>query len=181
MIVMLGVAGSGKSTQSQLLASSGEFRWVYIGEVLRRNASSKDAEAMAQGKLLDDEEVIGYLEREIAALDEGPEIIIDGFPRSVYQADWLLSKHNNGVYGLRAAVHIDVSKDVVLKRLYDRGRPDDTEAAIAARFEEYDKAIEPVIGDLQTHDVPLVVVDGAKEPLEVLADITKGLLACTRR
>jgi adenylate kinase len=179
MIVMLGVAGSGKSTQSQLLAATGAYRWVYIGEVLRRCAVGKDAEAMTQGKLLNDDEVIGYLEQEIANLGDGPEIIIDGFPRTVYQADWLLNKHNTGVYGLRAAIHIDVSKEVVLKRLYDRGRPDDTEAAIAARFAEYDKAIEPVIGDLQSHGVPLIVVDGAKEQLDVLADITKGLAACS--
>lgn len=178
---MLGVAGSGKSTQSQLLAATGEYRWVYIGEVLRRCAVGKDAEAMAQGKLLDDDEVIGYLENEIMSLGDGPEIIIDGFPRTVHQVDWLLTKHNTGVYGIRAAVHIDVSKDVVLKRLYDRGRPDDTEDAIAARFAEYDKAIEPVIGDLQSHGVPLIVVDGAKEPQEVLADITKGLAACTQK
>lgn len=175
---MLGVAGSGKSTQSQLLAATGAYRWVYIGEVLRRCATGKDAEAMAQGKLLNDDEVIGYLEQEITNLGDGPEIIIDGFPRTVYQADWLIAQHNSGVYGLRAAVHIDVSKDVVLQRLYDRGRPDDTEAAIAARFAEYDKAIEPVLGDLQTHGVPVVVVDGAKDPLEVFEEITKGLATC---
>lgn len=175
MIVMLGVAGSGKSTQSQLLTATGSFRWVYIGEVLRRTVAGEDAEAMKRGELLNDDKVINYLEQEINRIGVGPEIIIDGFPRSVYQADWLMQQHKNQLYKLTAAVHIDVTKETVLSRLRHRGRPDDTQDAINLRFKEYDEAIQPIITDLKAHNVPVVVVDGEQEPLDVFSDIYKGL------
>lgn len=175
MILMVGVPGSGKSTQSQLLAATGNYRWVYIGEVLRRTVSGEDAALMRSGKLLDDNKVISYLEQEIARIGEGPEIIIDGFPRSVFQTEWLIGSHASQAYAIRAVVHIQVEKEVVLERLVNRGRPDDTEEAIAARFKIYDTAIHPIIADLQSHNVPIVTVDGSKEALDVFADISKEL------
>lgn len=175
MILMLGVAGSGKSTQSQLMAETGKYRWVYIGEVLRRNMTGQDAADIQAGKLLNDDKVIGYLEQEITSLGDGPEIIIDGFPRTVYQADWLVGKHANSVYELSAVVHIEVDKSIVLDRLASRGRPDDTTEAINARFAEYDKAIRPIISDLSNHGVPIVSVDGSKEPAQVFDDVLNAL------
>lgn len=172
---MVGVPGSGKSTQSQLLSATGKYRWIYIGEVLRRTVTGEDAELMRSGKLLDDNKVISYLEQEIARVGAGPEIIIDGFPRSVYQTDWLVGSHKSQAYTIRAVIHIQVDKEVVLERLVNRGRPDDTEEAIAARFKIYETAIHPIIRDLETHKVPIITVDGSQEALDVFADISKEL------
>lgn len=175
MILMLGVAGSGKSTQSQLLAETGKYRWIYIGEVLRRTMTGQDAADMKAGKLLDSQKVINYLAKEIDELGEGPEIIIDGFPRSVEQADWLISRHASSVYTLTAVIYIDIAREVVMERLLKRGRPDDTEVAISERFNEFDTAIHPIIADLSTHGVPIITIDGSKQPQAVFADITSAL------
>jgi adenylate kinase len=172
---MLWVAGSGKSTQSQLLTATGKYRWVYIGEVLRRTVNGEDAEAMRRGELLNDDKVISYLKQEIDRIGTGPEIIIDGFPRSRYQADWLVNQHKNQLYRLSVVVHIEVPRETVLSRLKHRGRPDDTATAITLRFKEYDEAIQPIITDLKTHNVPVIVVNGEQEPLDVFGDICKGL------
>ena len=172
---MLGVAGSGKSTQCRLMASSGKYRWVYIGETLRRNMKGKALADIKAGKLLNDDIVIKYLDKEISELGEGPEIIIDGFPRTVHQVDWLVGRHVSSVYSISAAIHIEVAKSVVLTRLANRGRPDDTESAINARFAEYDVAIRPILADLHKHGVPIITIDGAKEPLEVFSDVSVQL------
>ena len=99
---------------------------------------------MRSGKLLDDNKVISYLEQEIARVGAGPEIIIDRFPRSIYRTDWLVGSHKSQAYTIRAVIHIQVDKEVVLERLVNRGRPDDTEEAIAARFKIYETAIHPL-------------------------------------
>jgi adenylate kinase len=122
-----------------------------------------------------DDVVIGFFEKEVERLGLEPEIIIDGFPRSVYQADWLVGKHASSMYKITALIHIEVAKSVVLDRLAARGRSDDTEEAINARFTEYDKAIVPVMNEFEKHGVPIISVDGAQDPAQVHTAIEKSL------
>ncbi len=171
MLVVVGMAGSGKSTQSQLLTASGAYRWVSIGEILRREASQQELTEMQAGKMLNDDRVISYLKAELNRIGDKPEVIIDGFPRSVYQADWLLKSGFN----LRAVVHIIANRDVVMDRLINRGRPDDHNSAITERFKEYDETIRPIIEDLQKNGVKVVEINGNKAPLDVFMELNKRL------
>ena len=92
MIILVGVAGSGKSTQSKLLCDYSSLQKLSVGELLRNNLSDDHKQDMLAGKVLADKEVIGYLEKELNERGDDPELILDGFPRSVGQANWLIDR-----------------------------------------------------------------------------------------
>jgi adenylate kinase family enzyme len=96
MIIILGVAGSGKSTQSQLLVDRLGMNWVSTGELCRRVVTGKRREEMLAGKVLDQDEVIDILDAELKRLDNKNEIILDGFPRGLKQVAWLLHQEKIG-------------------------------------------------------------------------------------
>src|SRR5437867_7795054 len=137
MIILMGVAGSGKSMQSKILADEHGYAWISTGEILRVLVTGKRRQEMLQGKLLSDEEMINILDKVLELIDIRQEFVLDGFPRTVPQADWLLEQTAQGRFTLSAVIHLTASEEVVRQRLIERGRVDDTEEAIAQRFEEY--------------------------------------------
>lgn len=171
MIIIVGAAGSGKSTQSQLLVANGKYQALSVGELLRREISGPDALIMESGQLLDDETVIDYVKAELAKIGDSPEVILDGFPRSAYQANWIL----NASYPLRALVHIKINRDVAKSRLLDRGRSDDYEDAIIERFGEYEATSSAIIEHIKDSGLPVLTVDGNSESLILFEEITHKL------
>jgi adenylate kinase len=175
MIVVLGVAGSGKSTQSQLLAASDHLQWLSIGVLLREKITDNRREQMLAGKMLDDIEVISYLEQAFAEKGDTPELILDGFPRSVYQADWLMDQSDKGALHISAVVHLELTKETAKARLLERGRPDDREDAIKERFNEYEHTIKPILSTLKDRGVAIVSVDANNDEQIVQEAVVKGL------
>lgn len=171
MIIVLGVAGSGKSTQSQLLAARDHMSWLSMGELLRSVITDERKEAMLAGKILDEHETIAILDTELQHRGDAPEIILDGFPRGLEQAQWLLDQRDAGRWNIRAVVHLQAHQPAVKERLLARGRQDDTETAIAERFYEYEHAIKPIITMFASSGIPIVEVDAEQAPKEVEADI----------
>ena len=98
MLLILGVAGSGKSTQSNLLATQEGMVALSVGELLRRITPSEKQQKMLSGALLDDDYVISAVETELKRLASVSEVILDGFPRTEKQALWLLEQRNNKRY-----------------------------------------------------------------------------------
>ncbi|MFO0882536.1 MAG: nucleoside monophosphate kinase [Candidatus Saccharimonadales bacterium] len=175
MIVVLGVAGSGKSTQSQLLAARDGMRWVSMGEVLRRVITDDRRDVMLAGKVLDEHETIEILSEELTRLGDNPEIILDGFPRGLIQAEWLLKEREEGRFAIRAVVHLRADKNAVKTRLLARGRQDDTEDAIAERFAEYEEKIKPIVSQFSNHGIPVVDINAERSAVEVGQEIIAKL------
>ena len=167
MIIVLGVAGSGKSTQSKLLTARDGFDWLSMGELLRSVITDERREHMLAGKVLDEHEVIAILDTELKKRGDNPEVILDGFPRGLMQADWLIKERATGRFDIRAVVHLHAHKDAVKERLLARGRQDDTEDAIKERFHEYEHTIKPIIETLHTSGIPIVEVN-AEQTLEAV-------------
>lgn len=138
----MGVAGAGKSVQGTLLAEATGYQWLSTGEYLRANISGQRREEMLQGKLLDDQEIIEILKGFFDSIDDKNRCILDGFPRTLIQAQWLLEHHAESISDV---VYLDASKNVVKKRLLARGRSDDTEEVLDKRFEEYERLTLPII------------------------------------
>lgn len=175
MIIVLGVAGSGKSTQSKLLAARDGLEWLSMGELLRAVITDERREHMLAGKVLDEHEVITILDAELKNRDTNAEIILDGFPRGLTQADWLIKESAAERFHVKAVVHLQAHKDAVKERLLARGRQDDTEDAIKERFHEYEHTIKPIIQTMSDSGIPIVEVNAEQTPEAVMQDIIAGM------
>lgn len=167
MIILMGVAGAGKSMQGKLLADEHGYAWISTGEILRVLVTGQRRQEMLEGKLLSDEEMIKILDKVLELIDTTREFVLDGFPRTVAQADWLIRQAEAGRFSLSAVVHLTASEDVVRQRLVERGRQDDTEEAIAKRFDEYRTVTLPIVKHFKSEDIHVYDIDAAQTPRAV--------------
>lgn len=175
MIILLGVPGSGKSTQGELLVKRGKVKWFSVGDILRNQMFGKHKNKMQTGKLLDDSDVIEILQKEIQRIGDNPELVLDGFPRSIPQTKWLLTKQSDDELHISAVVHLFAEESVVEKRLMSRGRYDDTPETIANRFDIYQKTFQPIIKSLKNDGVRVLEINADQTPEAIHLDIAKGL------
>lgn len=169
----MGVAGSGKSMQGRLLADELGLPWLSTGEFLRMLISGEQRQDMVAGKLLDDQQIIALVQKIFHLINTEQEFVLDGFPRSTAQADWLLGQVKHGQLKISAVIHLQASLEIVQKRLMSRGRPDDTAKSISERFDEYDKAIKPILTHFKEAGIPVCDIDAAQDPKLVHEAILK--------
>jgi adenylate kinase len=175
MIIFTGVAGSGKSLQGRLLADREALPWLSTGEFLRMLVSGDERRDMLAGKLLDDEEIISLVQKIFNVVGVEEEFVMDGFPRTTGQADWLLNQVKYGQLDVTAVIHLTASKEGVMKRLLGRGRQDDTEEAISERFREYEEAIKPILTHFKEAGISVHDIDGEEEAETVHRNILAAL------
>jgi len=149
-IVLLGIQGSGKSTQGNMLSKKLGIPYLSTGHILREMAKEKSKmgryikETINAGFLLPDQEMIPIVEEYLARDEYREGYILDGFPRTVEQS----RKFKNG---LSAVIYLNVSDKEALWRLAyrDEGgqiREDETVIAIRKRIELFHKFTRPVLG-----------------------------------
>lgn len=175
MIIFMGEAGAGKSVQGKMLADAEGLPWLSTGEFFRMLLSGQKRLDMVAGKLINDHDTINMVQKIFALVGTDQEFVLDGFPRTLPQADWLLSQVKHGQLKITAVIQIKVSEEVVKDRLLNRGRVDDTEEVISTRFKEYRKNTVPIIDELREAGVNIVDVNGDQSPEAVQADIRKAL------
>ncbi len=175
MIILMGVAGAGKSMQGRLFADEHGYAWISTGELFRVLVTGKRRQQMLEGKLLSDEEVIKLIDKTLDLIDLNEEFLLDGFPRTEAQADWLLDQVKNGRFELTAIFNLAASPEVVKERLLARGRLDDTESAINTRFEEYKTTTLPILEHFKRAGVEVYDIDAAQEPIAVHDEIMRHI------
>ena len=180
-IVVLGRQGSGKGTQSGLLTQAFGCAHLSTGDVLRAAAAAgtdlgrKAAAVMSSGGLVSDEIMVGIVAERLARDDIVTSgVLLDGFPRTVEQADALESILADLGQSLTAAVNVDVPVAEVTERMLERGRSDDTPEAIARRLELYESETAPLLDWFSDRGL-LLSVDGLGAVEEVFRRIVAAL------
>lgn len=184
MIILMGLAGSGKSTQGRILAERLGGEWLSAGQVLRETQDPAMREVMDRGELVDDELVIRLMEARMAQAEAaGKPVILDGYPRTVRQAKWVAARPAGAggagaageagagasrAAGVRAVIWLEVPKEELIRRLQLRGRSDDQDAAaIEERLKIVKENADEVCHILAQKGVRILAVDGLGTPEEV--------------
>lgn len=149
IVILLGAPGVGKGTQAQLAASA--HGWIHLstGDLLREEVASgsdlglKANEFMSRGDLVPDEVMVGMVVARIETLGPEDVLLLDGFPRTLVQAQELEAAAPGGSIGL--SLYFTASDDVLKGRLLGRGRKDDTEEVIQHRLSVYRETTEPLV------------------------------------
>lgn len=171
MILLMGIAGSGKGTQGKLLAEKRGYHVLSTGDLLRTYGSEDQHERMHKGELISDEEVTELLNKALNNLEDQNKTILDGYPRSVTQSKWLLGQAASGRFKVDYVLHLEASKDAVKARIQNRARVDDHEAAIEARFKEYEQTTVPILNYYRDHGIEVVEVNGEQSIQDVHQEI----------
>lgn len=210
-IILFGPPGVGKGTQAKILST--ELRIVHIasGDILRAAIANgtelgkKAKTFMDRGELVPDDVVIGIIQERLKEADARNGFILDGFPRTLPQAEALDKVFKKSGIKVDKVVSMEVDREVLLKRLTSRRvcrncgaifnlsvdkvedskcpkcggelyqRDDDKEETILRRFEVYINQTKPV-KNFYAQKKLLVEVDGIGE----IRDVTKRLNAALR-
>lgn len=170
MIILFGLAGSGKGTQGKALSELFGWKALSVGQIIRDTGKYKDV--IDKGALIPDEDVIDLMNAEIQKTEEeGFDAILDGYPRSVPQAQYIADHMADKIDG---AIILEVPKEELYNRLELRGRDDDKErASIDQRFEIFEQNISSILPLLKAKDIPVETVNGVGPIEEVTARLVE--------
>lgn len=176
MIIIMGPVGSGKSEQTARLTKKLNCPRISTSQLLREHLTPEREAKMHAGELIADPEIIELLEPELRRVGaDTREFILDGAPRSVIQAQWLRGKVINGEIKLTAVIRLKVPEEVAIKRLLERGRPDDNAAIIRRRLDAYHRITEPVVTYFESNGIKVHEINGEREPDEVESQIERAI------
>lgn len=175
MILLMGPAGAGKSVQGHKLADEHGFAYISTGELFRLFLTGRRRAELLEGKLISDQETIDMIDKVIDIIDTADQFILDGFPRTAIQVDWLLGQVAAGRFEKPEVIHLSLSEEEIYKRLSLRGRPDDTVDAIKKRYELYISQTRPILTKLADAGVVVHEINGEGAPLEVYERVVVAL------
>lgn len=178
-VILIGIQGSGKSTQGNLLSEKLKIPYLSTGHIFREMAKEKTPlgryikEIMNAGSLIPDKKTVHAVSEYLKKPEYSSGYILDGFPRTLEQVE----KFENGV---DKVIYLKVSDREALWRLsYRNGdngeeRDDETLAAIRRRIELFHKLTEPVLDHYKKRKI-LVEINGEKSIEEIHREILKKI------
>ena len=203
LIVLVGPPGSGKGTQAKVLMDRFHIPQISTGDMLR--AAKKDGtldpelvRRMDTGALVPDEVVIGLIDSRTVAEDAKPGFLLDGFPRTVPQAEALKAMLEKRALNLDAVIQLDVPRNLLEERLTLRRtdkrtgqiyhlvysppppgadlehRADDQPETVAKRLDAYDAMTAALLPYYEAKGL-LRRVDGVGKPDEVTSRVLAAL------
>ena len=183
-LLLLGVQGSGKGTQAKRLATEYGLAHIATGDMLR--AAMADGTPLGRrvrpiydaGDLVPDDLMIALIRERLAEPDTEAGFVLDGFPRTMGQADALDSMLSEIDRPLSVVLELQVPDDVATarlsKRALDEGRSDDTPEAIAKRIALYHEQTKPLVSHYRLAG-NLVGIHGDRPENEVFGEIQRAI------
>lgn len=178
MIVFFGPAGAGKSVQGQMLAARHGWRWLSAGQLLRDTRDIELIKEMQSGALVNSEKVNILMGEALKRATSIDRVILDGFPRELSQAKWLIASRPEHQRSIALVVVLEVPRAELLKRLEVRGRIDDTPEAIDERLRIYRQEMYPILSYFTEENVNIAHIDGTGTVGQVHDRIMEELVAC---
>jgi len=180
-LILLGPPGAGKGTQAKRLEELYELKQLSTGDMLRAEIASgsdlgqKVEGILAAGDLVSDDIMVEMIAHRITKPDCEKGFILDGFPRTVNQAESLDDMLVNHKLELNAVVEIQVNENELFDRIEKRSaedgtRPDDNVEVMKNRLQVYHDQTAPIIPHYKSKDM-LHCVDG----MQLIEDVAKDI------
>ena len=169
-ILIVGPQGAGKGTQAALLAGNLRIPHISTGDIFRSNVTAGTElgvlakKYMDAGELVPDEVTSAMVKARLEEPDADGGFLLDGFPRTVPQAQWLGGVLHENSHDLDAVLLLEAPDDVLMERMMARGRADDTADAISRRLALYHSETKPL---LEHYAEVLVAIDGVGSVEEI--------------
>ena len=183
--ILIGPQGSGKSTQSRMLASRFDFVHISVGQIIRWHLEHRTKLAarvqtiLDSGNLIPDDIVMDVVRRRLQEHDWNYGFVLDGFPRTRAQAEFLWQN-----WDIDQVIYIDPPDDVVIQRVRERGiagwgsgytkRADTKADVLSRRIQNYHNRTKPLL-ELYDELGMLVQIDGSLTITGVFSRITRSL------
>jgi adenylate kinase len=175
-LVLLGPPGSGKGTQAARLTAKYGIPAIATGDILRAQADSgtplgqQARSYLDRGELVPDRLVVDIIRHRLSEPDTEAGFILDGFPRTVPQAQALDAMLAELQRPLDAVLYLEVDPAALRERLDQRHRRDDRPEIVDHRIDVFLEQTAPLIGYYRDHG-KLRLIDGAQPPERVAAAI----------
>ena len=201
-LMLFGAPGAGKGTQAKFLIEKYDIPQISTGDILRAAIADKTEMGMEakkfmdEGQLVPDSTIIGIIKDRLAEDDCKKGFILDGFPRTLPQAEALNALMNDMGISLDKVISLNVPDELIVERITGRRtskvtgkiyhmkfnpptdekeedliqRADDTEETVTKRLSAYHDQTAPLI-DFYTNMGVIVELDGTKDVSEVTADM----------
>ena len=180
-LLLIGAPGAGKGTQAERLAERFGITHISSGDLLRQHVREQTSigrtikSYVDKGDLVPDSVVLDMLRKPVVAAVEAGGYVLDGFPRTVEQAEASFPVAQALGVEVQAAIHLDVPREELVRRLLSRRRgSEDTEAVIEHRLEVYLEKTVPLLAYYAGREL-MFAVDGAQPPDAVHEEIVTRL------
>jgi len=183
-VLLLGPQGAGKGTQAKRISDEYGIPHIATGDMLRETIAAgtelgrRVAPILAAGELVPDDLMIELIRERLAQPDADEGFVLDGFPRTMTQADALDEMLREIGRSLTIVFELQLPEEVCVERLTKRAaleeRVDDTPEAIRKRLELYHRQTEPLVEHYRAQG-NLVGIHADRPVNEVFAEIQQGL------